>query len=82
MNFSPAVPFTSTTSSCLQARLNWVYTAKSDMADLEESWRALLAWLDAKHGWNSAELKVEWKDVPGESDCLYIDRAPSGPLLT
>lgn len=52
------------------------------MADLEESWRALLAWLDAKHGWNSAELKVEWKDVPGESDCLYIDRAPSGPLLT
>jgi len=36
------------------------------MVDLEESWRALLTWMDEKHGWNSSDLKVEWKDVPGE----------------
>jgi hypothetical protein len=36
------------------------------MSDLEASWRALLTWMDEKHGWNSSDLKVEWKDVPGE----------------
>jgi hypothetical protein len=36
------------------------------MSDLEKSWRALLTWMDEKHGWNSSDLKVEWKDVPGE----------------
>jgi len=36
------------------------------MVDLDTSWKALLSWLDDKHGWRSSDLKVEWKDVPGK----------------